>query len=133
MSRFHTRLEPLCLISGRPGNSASIGALFDCKQGDEDGSESAEYVINDDFFVIVDSSLDASISNVKRVAMYRHFDGQEGRRDWRKDLVGCLQDWLRRFPNCVRKLTGSDSYMTGPVVVEDEIQQVARTLPVDML
>ena len=67
--------------------------------------------------LLVYSSLDASISNLRkhhqwyvtRVAMYQHFDGQEGRRDWRKDLVGCLQDWLRRFPNSVRKLTGSDS------------------------
>ena len=48
--------------------------------------------------LLVYSSLDASISNLRkhhqwcvtRVAMYRHFDGQECRLDWRKDLVGCL-------------------------------------------
>ena len=91
--------------------------------------------------LLVYSSLSASISNLRkhhtwyvtRIAMYRRFDGKDGRRDWRKDIVQCLTEWIRRFPGCMKRLAGSDSYMAGPTVAEDEVQQMALALPVDML
>ena len=50
--------------------------------------------------LLVYSSLSASISNLRKhhtwyvtqIAMYRRFDGKDGRRDWRKDIVQCLTE-----------------------------------------
>ena len=61
------------------------------------------------------------------------FRWQGRQADWRKDIVQCLTEWIRQFPCCVKLLAGSDSYKAGPSVVEDEIQQVALGLQVDML
>ena len=39
----------------------------------------------------------------QRVSFYRHYDGREGRRNWRNDLGECLSQWLVQFPEVVLK------------------------------
>ena len=39
----------------------------------------------------------------QRVSFYTHFDGKNGRRNWRSDLYGCLSAWEVQFPEVVRK------------------------------
>ena len=39
----------------------------------------------------------------QRVSFYKHYDGREGRCNWRNDLGECLSQWLVQFPEVVRK------------------------------
>ena len=48
----------------------------------------------------------------QRVAFYKHFDGRNGKRDWRADLLEVLHAWQMRFPDVVQKRSIS---IEGPV------------------
>ena len=39
----------------------------------------------------------------QRVSFYKHFDGRDGKPNWRTDLYNCLSEWQARFPQVVRK------------------------------
>lgn len=70
---------------------------------------------------------------VQRVAVYRHFNGQDGRRSWRTELQTCLCDWIRRFPNCVKSGRDTRNSLSFTTSGADEVDQVARSLPAGML
>ena len=38
----------------------------------------------------------------QRVSFYKHFDGRDGKPNWRTDLYNCLTEWQARFPQVVR-------------------------------
>ena len=80
-----------------------------------DGSESDIYLINEEFIASLDYLVAccpwAGIADCReqaqyfkqRVAYYKHFDGRDGKRNWRADLFECLQAWKLRFPSVVQK------------------------------
>lgn len=70
---------------------------------------------------------------ITQIALYKHFDGKDGRKCWRTELVRCLTDWLRRFPNSVKSNQGRTTSMTTTLSLVDEVAQVARLLPASML
>jgi hypothetical protein len=119
--------------------------VFNRKQLDADGLETTRYYINEEFIAMLDLLVYTSIYyNVEdfraqhewyitRIALYKHFDGKNGRRCWRTELVQCLTDWLRRFPNSAKASQGRTTGMTSTLSLGEEIAQVARSLPASML
>jgi hypothetical protein len=120
-------------------------ALLYRKQRHPSGLESSQYVINEEFMAVLDllvySSSSAHIDHlraqhdwyVQRVAVYRHFNGQDGRRSWRAELLTCLNNWMRRFPDCVKSGRETRNRLAAAPSAADEVDQVARTLPAGML
>jgi hypothetical protein len=53
----------------------------------------------------------------QRVSFYKHFDGKDGRRNWRSDFYDCLSNWQAQFPGVIRKrrsvLDGSHAMEPG--------------------
>ena len=106
------------------GPKVSLAQQFQRKVLNTDGSESGEFVINEEFIASLDylvaCSPWAGIQECReqanyfrqRVAFYKHFDGRDGKRDWRADLLDCLHAWRMRFPDVVQKRSIS---IEGPV------------------
>ena len=49
----------------------------------------------------------------QRVAYYRHFDGRDGKQNWRPDLYCCLSDWQARFPSRIYLTLDLDAERSG--------------------
>ena len=125
--------------------SQSVADVFDRKQLNADGSDSSRYYINEEFIAMLDllvyTCIYAKVEDLRahhewyvaRIALYKHFDGKDGRRSWRAELGGCLSDWLRRFPNSVKGSQGRANGVTTTPSLADEVAQVARSLPASML
>ena len=106
------------------GPRVSLEQQFQRKVLNTDGSESGEFVINEEFIASLDylvaCSPWAGIQDCReqanyfrqRVAFYKHFDGRNGKRDWRADLLEVLHAWQMRFPDVVHKRCIS---IEGPV------------------
>ena len=106
------------------GPRVSLEQQFQRKVLNTDGSESGEFVINEEFIASLDylvaCSPWAGIQDCReqanyfrqRVAFYKHFDGRNGKRDWRADLLEVLHAWQMRFPDVVQKRSIS---IEGPV------------------
>ena len=106
------------------GPGVSLEAHFERKVLNTDGSESGEFVINEEFIASLDylvaCSPWAGIQDCReqanyfrqRVAFYKHFDGRNGKRDWRADLLEVLHAWQMRFQDVVQKRSIS---IEGPV------------------
>jgi len=106
------------------GPRVSLDQQFESKVLNTDGSESGEFVINEAVIASLDylvaCSPWAGIQDCReqanyfqhRAGFYKHFDGRDGKRDWRADLLECLHAWQMRFPDVVQKRSIS---MEGPV------------------
>jgi hypothetical protein len=106
------------------GPRVSLEQQFQRKVLNTDGSESGEFVINEEIIAsldyIVACSQWAGIQDCReqanyfrhRAGFYKHYDGRDGKRDWRADLLECLHAWQMRFPDVVQKRSIS---MEGPV------------------
>ena len=68
---------------------------------------------------------------VRQIAIYKHFDGLDGKQGWRKEIVECLTGWAKHFPS-VRKNERKSALNLSPAV-NDEVAQVIRTLPAGYL
>jgi hypothetical protein len=96
--------------------------------------------INEEFMAML-TSISAHVDQfrgqhdwyIQRVAIYRHFDGTDNKRSWRIDLIKCLSDWLARFPNSGKLSNRSSTGAAYAPSHEDEVAQVARTLPPGLL
>ena len=112
------------------GPGVTLRQQFDRKVLNADGTESARFMINEEFIASLDylvatclwpSIVEARSQSVyyqQRVLYYKHFDGKEGKRNWRTDLLNCLTDWKVRFPQVVRNrrsiLEDSPAQERGP-------------------
>ena len=97
------------------GPGVSLQAHFDRKVLDTDGSELGEYLINEeviaslDFLVAccpwagIQDCRDQVTYYKQRVAFYKHFDGRDGKQNWRTELLECLHAWQMLFPEVVQK------------------------------
>ena len=77
------------------------------KKPNPDGSPSEHFLINEEFVAMFDwlvaSCLSAGIADSRnldeyyrrQVQVYKHFNCNEGRRNWRDDLRAELERWLR--------------------------------------
>ena len=115
---------------------------FARKQVNMDGSPSEKYVINEELMAMIDflfaSSLWTSVGDIRkmqnfytgRVALYKNFDGTEGKRNWRVDAVTILQQFITRFPDCVTRGGGT---LFQDVAEETIIEVEQVIIPPDML
>jgi hypothetical protein len=99
------------------GPGVSLQTQFERKVLNKDGSESDVYVINEEFIKSLDYLVacypwagipdcrEQAIYFKQRVAYYKHFDGRrgDGKKNWRTDMLECLQAWQMRFPSVVQK------------------------------
>ena len=118
-SRFWTGDSVLCVA----GPGVSLEAHFERKVLNTDGSESGEYVINEALIAslgyLVACCPWAGIQDCREQAIYfrqcagfyKHFDGRDGKQNWRTELLECLHAWQMRFPGVVQKRIIS---MEGP-------------------
>ena len=124
------------------GQNVSIAMQFSRKQVNQDGSLSDKYVINEEFIAMIDflfaSSLWTSVGDVRkmqsfyteRVALYKNFNGAEGRREWRAEIVSVLENFIQRFPDVVTRGGGT---IYHDVVKETELEVQQVTIPPEML
>ena len=106
------------------------------KKPNPDGSPSEHFLINEEFVAMFDwlvaSCLSAGIADSRnldeyyrrQVQIYKHFNGNEGMRNWRDDLCAELERWLERFPAAARRANSSLCDVT-PGDVLTEVEQVA--------
>ncbi len=92
------------------GPRVSLQTQFECKVLNKDGSESDVYLIKEEFIASLDYLVacypwagipdcrEQAIFFKHRVAYYKHFDGRDGKKNWRTNLFECLQAWQMRFP-----------------------------------
>ena len=92
------------------GRGVSLQTQFERKVPNQDGSDSDVYLINEEFVASLDSLVacfpwagipdcrEQAIYFKQRVAYYKHFDGRDGKKNWRTELFECLQAWQMRFP-----------------------------------
>ena len=97
------------------GPGVSLQTQFERKVPNKDGSDSDVYLINEEFIASLDYLVacypwagipdcrEQAIYFKQRVAYYKHFDGRDGKKNWRTDLLECLQAWQMRFPSVVQK------------------------------
>ena len=97
------------------GPGVSLQAHFDRKVLRADGSESGEYLINEEVIASLDYLVaccpwagiqdcrDQATYYKQRVAFYKLFDGRDGKQTWRTELLACLHAWQMRFPEVAQK------------------------------
>jgi hypothetical protein len=124
------------------GKNVSIAMQFSRKKVNPDGSMSDKYLINEEFIAMIDylfaSSLWTSVGDVRkmqsfyaeRVALYKNFNGAEGRREWRKEIVSVLENFIHRFPDVVTR-GGGTIFHDAARETDLEVEQV--NIPPDML
>jgi hypothetical protein len=95
------------------GPGVCLQTQFERKVLNKDGSESDVYLINEEFIASLDYLVacypragipdcrEQAIYFKQRVTYYKHFDGRDGKKNWRAELIECLEAWQRRFPNVV--------------------------------
>ena len=66
----------------------------------------------------------------ERVALYKNFNGAEGRREWKAEIVTVLENFVHRFPDVVTP-GGGTIFHDAARETELEVEQV--TIPPDML
>ena len=64
---------------------------------------SLDYLISTCLWPSIVDARNQALYYHQRVAFYKHFDGREGRSNWRSELYQCLSDWQGQFPDVVRK------------------------------
>ena len=99
------------------GPGVSLQTQFERKVLNKDGSESDVYLINEEFIASLDYLVacfpwagipdcrEQAIYFKQRVAYYKHLNlnGRDGKKNWRTELLECLEAWQMRFPNVVQK------------------------------
>ena len=97
------------------GPGVSLQGHFDRKVLSTDGSESGEYLINEEVIASLDYLVaccpwagiqdcrDQATYYKQRVAFYKLFDGRDGKQNWRTELLACLHAWQMRFPEVAQK------------------------------
>ena len=133
--------DDFCLFTAR---GVTIKEQFQRKKPNRDGSPSDVFIINEEFMAMIDwfvaSYLWASVTDARglheyymqRVALYKHFNGADGRRNWREELVAVLESWMERFPATTRSVNSSFADMS-PGDIITEVEQVSAALPACML
>ncbi len=114
----------------------TIAQQFQRKRNNPDGTPSQNFLINEELVAMMDwlvaSCLSAEVAEARglnnfykeRVNLYKHLNGSEGRRDWRKELVAVLESWLERFPAVLRR-ANSSLCEVSPGDLYAEVEQVA--------
>ena len=106
------------------------------KKPNPDGSPSEDFLINEEFVAMMDwlvaTCLSAGVADARnldeyyrrQVKLYKHFNGNEGKRNWRDDLCAELERWLERFPAAAKRSRTSlpDATAGDP---STEVDQVA--------
>ncbi len=97
------------------GPGVSLQTQFERKVQNKDGSDSDVYLINEEFIASLDYLVacfpwagipdcrEQAIYFKRSVAYYKHFNGRDWKKNWRTELLECLEVWQMRFPSVVQK------------------------------